>query len=346
MRLIDLRSDTVTRPTAAMLEAMMGASVGDDVYGDDPTVNAFEEKLAHYLGKDAAVLMPSGTMANQVAIKVHCRHGDAIICEENAHCYLYEGGAAAALAGVQFNFISMSAGLSDAAIVSHYVSSEQIHSSPTTLMVLENTHNFNGGHALNTREITCVLAQARKLGLKTHCDGARLWHAAIVFGESERALLADFDSASVCFSKGLGAPVGSALVGNLEFIRSARRYRKQYGGAMRQIGYFAAAMDYALEHHRARLAEDHANANALVDYFYGCSRVNVKVGQPVTNIVYVKFEDYKPSFVVDWLLQHNILVNQLGDGWIRLVTHLDVNKDDIQKVIEVFSLLPLESVNL
>ena len=261
---IDLRSDTVTRPGAAMRAAMAAAPVGDDVFGDDPTVNALQERAAALLGKEAALFVPSGTAANQIALLVHCRPGDEVLLGDGAHQMCFEAGGGGALAGVQFQVLGVSrGGLFDAAELEAEVKPDNVHYPPSRLVSVEDTHNRAGGKVWPMERLRAVTAVARRRGLALHLDGARLMNAVIESGvpASERA--ADFDTVSLCFSKGLGAPVGSVLAGSRELMVRAHRYRKMLGGGMRQAGVLAAAGLYALEHHIDRLAEDHKNAQRL-----------------------------------------------------------------------------------
>jgi threonine aldolase len=263
--MIDLRSDTVTMPTPEMRAAMAAAEVGDDVLGDDPTVAALERRTADVLGKEAAVYMPSGTMTNQVAIRAHTEPGDELFCEAEAHCYYYEAGAPAALSGVMCRLIEGRRGIFSAADLKKLLRPANIHHPRSRLVCLENTHNRGGGSIWPLEASAEVASAAREAGMAMHLDGARLWNASVATGIAEKTYAAHFDSLSVCFSKGLGAPVGSALAGSPEFIQRARRFRKMFGGGMRQAGIIAAGALYALEHHRARLADDHANAKALAE---------------------------------------------------------------------------------
>jgi threonine aldolase len=268
---VDLRSDTVTQPTPPMREAMARAEVGDDVFGDDPSVNALEAETAALLGKEAAVFVPSGTMANQLAIRSQTEPGDEILVEANAHIYYYEGGGPAALSGVMCRCLAGERGVFSGAAVTAALRPSDQHFPRTRLVCLENTHNRGGGKVWPLQQMQEVAAVARHHGLRLHLDGARLWNAAIASSMAESAIAAPFDTVSVCYSKGLGAPVGSALAGPKDVIARARRFRKMFGGGMRQAGVLAAAALYALHHHRVRLAEDHANARLLAA---GLSKIN------------------------------------------------------------------------
>lgn len=334
-RLIDLRSDTVTIPTQSMLDAMFRAPVGDDVYGEDPTVNKLEETVANLLGFEAAIFMPSGTMANQIAINCHTRHGDGIIAEEDSHVFLYEAGAAAAQSGVQFDLIPFESNWSEEAVESR-IKPDWLHYASTKLIVVENTHNRRSGRALDKNNLQRIQRIAKKHHLRLHCDGARIWNAAIALNCKERDLTNGFDSVSVCFSKGLGAPVGSALLSNRSFVEKARKVRKRWGGGMRQAGYLAAAALYALEHNRSRLTEDHQ----LIKILHDGIREMASEGLPIstelpdiwTNILYFKVSN--GDKLINELKDDGILVNQLGQGKIRAVTHLQVDETAITKTLQ------------
>ena len=332
--MIDLRSDTVTTPTPDMLRAMTAAEVGDDVYGEDPSINRLEEEVAGLLGKDAAVFTPSGSMANQIAIRLHTRPGDSVLCEESSHTFAYEAGAGAALSGVQFDLIPFNENLSDEAIRGRF-RADGMHESPSTLILVENTHNRGRGRALPRRETERIVATARGLGLKTHCDGARLWNAAAATGDSERELAAGFDTVSVCFSKGLGAPVGSALAGGADDIARARKVRKRLGGGMRQAGFLAAAALFGVRQHRGRLREDHrraaALANGLEELAHGGRPLEVDIPDPPTNMVYWRVSN-GPE-VVEAMRRSGVLMNHVGNGWIRAVTHLHISDADIHHAV-------------
>lgn len=332
--MIDLRSDTVTTPTSEMLQAMTVAEVGDDVYGEDPSINRLEEEVAGLLGKDAALFTPSGSMANQIAILLHTRPGDSVLCEEGSHTVNYEAGAGAALSGVQFDIIPFEEKLSDQAIKSTF-RADGLHESPSTLILVENTHNRGRGRALVPQETERIVATARDLGLKTHCDGARLWNAAVATGSSERELAAGFNTVAVCFSKGLGAPVGSALAGGRGDIARARKIRKRLGGGMRQAGFLAAAALYGMRQHRSRLSEDHRRAatlaQGLAEVVHDGHPLEVDIPDPTTNMVYWHVSD-GPK-VVEWARRRGVLMNHVGAGWIRAVTHLQISDSDIHEAI-------------
>lgn len=335
-QIIDLRSDTVTRPSAAMLEAMMRADVGDDVYGEDPTVSALESKLAALLGKEAALYVPSGTMANQLAIAVHTRPGDSIVAEVGAHCFYYEAGGAAALSGVQFDLLPLDQEMADTAI-EEAVHPEGIHNATTSLLVVENTHNRGAGRVLFPETLQRITKKAKSLGLATHCDGARLWNAAVAAQAPEKVLAEGFDTLAVCFSKGLGAPVGSALVGSRSLIERARKLRKRWGGGMRQAGYIAAAAIYALDNNRARLADDHANAGLIASALREAG-AEVRFPEPSTNMVYFKLGKGDADRQLKELHQEcGLLLNTVGGGWLRAVTHLDLSRAAAEQAADLLT---------
>ncbi|MET0265111.1 MAG: low-specificity L-threonine aldolase [Duganella sp.] len=327
---LDLRSDTVTRPSAAMRAAMMAAEVGDDVYGDDPTVNRLQEYAADLFGFEDALFAPSGTQSNLLALLVHCGRGDEYLVGQEAHTYKYEGGGAAVLGSIQpqpiINQPDGSIALDD---IAAYIKPDDFHFARTRLLALENTI---GGRVLSldyTREATAL---AHQRGLATHLDGARLCNAAVKLGVSPRTALAGFDSASICLSKGLGAPVGSVLCGSKPLIKEAKRWRKMLGGGMRQAGMLAAAGQYALEHNIERLAEDHDNAA----YFAGelAKMKNLKVSTPQTNIFYVDIPSFVMAGLNDVLQLTRIRVSMAPR--LRIVTHMDASRDDIERAITVF----------
>jgi len=335
--MIDLRSDTVTRPTPAMRRAMAEADVGDDVLGDDPTVLALEARTADLLGKEAAVYMPSGTMTNQVAIRAWTEPGDEIILEASAHSYFYESGGPAALSGVMCRLIEGRRGLFTGDQVRGVLRPKNEHFPRTKLLCIENTHNRGGGTVWPLQQVADVVAVAREAGLRTHLDGARLWNAAVAAGVPEGDYAAHFDSVSVCFSKGLGAPVGSALAGDGEFIARARRFRKMFGGGMRQAGILAAGALYALEHHRDRLAEDHANARHLADGLADLPGVDIDPTTVETNIVMVGTTAVAAPDLVQRLEAAGVLVLPRDAKTIRAVTNLDTSAGQIEEALAAFA---------
>ncbi|NLX21778.1 MAG: low-specificity L-threonine aldolase [Phycisphaerae bacterium] len=332
--MIDLRSDTVTRPTSAMRQAMAAAEVGDDVLGDDPTVVALERRTAELLGKEAACYMPSGTMTNQVALRVHTEPGDEVLMEAFAHVYLFEAGGPAALSGVMCRLIPGQRGLFTAADVRAALRPSNVHYPPTKLVCVENTHNVGGGSIWPLETVAEVEAAAREAGLRMHLDGARLWNAAAATGIPERAYASHFDSVSVCFSKGLGAPVGSALAGTRAFIERARRFRKQFGGGMRQAGVIAAGALYALEHHRSRLVEDHANAKLLAEGIAAMPGVSIDAATVQTNIVFFEVTAMPAAELANRLSRAGVLMLARGTR-IRALTHLDVSRDQIAETLAI-----------
>ncbi len=324
---VDLRSDTVTRPTPAMRKAMAAADVGDDVYGEDPTVRALEERVADLLGTEAALFVPSGTMANQLALRAHTRHGDEIIISKDAHCWRHESGALAALAGVQ---TQMLAGHTfTAAEVRAAFKPDEPYIARTRVVAVENTHNMGGGICWELAALAEVTQAAHALGMATHLDGARIWNAAVASRTTERALAAGFDSVSVCLSKGLGAPVGSLVGGARDFIRACHRLRKMYGGGMRQAGILAAAGLHAIEHHRARLADDHANARTLAEALAAAPHLAVDVARVHTNIVMIDLAHGTAEEAVTRCRAAGVLLGAAGARRIRAVTHLDVDREGV-----------------
>lgn len=322
---VDLRSDTVTRPTLAMKAAMFDAPLGDDVLGDDPTVRALEERIAYETGQQAALFTPSGTMANQIAIAVHTRPGDEVLMADNAHPYHYEAGGAAAISGVQTRLVPTVAGLTSADAVRQSVRGPDVHHAPATLLCVEDTSNKGGGVVHPDALLAQLVDAARSTGLATHLDGARAYNAAVAAKQPLCARVSRFDSVSICFSKGLGAPVGSALCGSSPFIERARRIRKMLGGGMRQSGLLAAAALYALDHHVERLASDHARARRLAERLRSSGYI---VDEPETNLVYVTVP--RAHDAQTFLAEHCVLAFATGSDRMRLVTHLDVDDAGIE----------------
>ena len=327
---IDLRSDTVTRPSEAMREAMMRADVGDDVYGEDPTVNRLQEVAAERVGKAAALLVPSGTMANQSALRALSSPGDVVLAGETAHVLTYEGGAAAALSGLQVTTLG-SGGLFEAGDIDAAIPPSDVHYAPVKVVTVENTHNAGGGRVWPRDQLQRVTEAARRHGCKLHLDGARLFNAAAASRCSPAELAQPFDSVSFCLSKGLGAPVGSLVCGSLELVRIVHRMRKILGGAMRQAGILAAAGLHALEYNVERLAEDHANARRLAD---GLASLGLELEcQPETNIVLFRVDD-APS-LSRALREEGLLINPMTPRRLRAVTHLDVTPCQIDQALEI-----------
>ena len=327
---IDLRSDTVTRPSAGMREAMARAEVGDDVFGDDPTVNALQQRIAGLLGFEAALFMPSGTQSNLCALMSHCQRGDEALVGQFAHTYRWEAGGAAVLGSIQPQPIAHQPdGTLALADIEAAIKPDDAHFARTRLLCLENTL---GGKVMPPDYLEAATRLARGRGLATHLDGARLFNAAVAAGgepmAAARAITRHFDSVSVCFSKGLGAPVGSALCGSKEFVARAHRWRKMAGGALRQAGVLAAAALYALDHHVARLADDHAHARRLAEGLQGLAGVRVEA--PQSNMVFVELAPERAG-AVERLRARGLLCTGLYQ--LRLVTHLDVSADDVERAI-------------
>ena len=331
MNVVDLRSDTVTRPTAAMRAAMAAADVGDDVFGDDPSVNALQERIAALLGKEAALFVPSGTMSNLCALMSHCQRGDEALVGQLAHTYRYEAGGGAVLGSIQPQPLPQqddgTLALTDIAAA---IKPDDAHFARTRLLCLENTWN---GKLLPQAYIEAATALARSRGLATHLDGARLFNAVVASGTPVFDIARHFDSVSVCFSKGLGAPVGSALCGSAALIARAHRLRKMLGGGMRQAGLLAAAALYALDHHVERLADDHASARRLAD---GLARIEgVTVVPPQTNIVFASLTNGRTPALLAHLKQRGVLATGLIG--LRFVTHLDVDAAGIDRTVAAVS---------
>ncbi|QDU55607.1 threonine aldolase family protein [Aeoliella mucimassa] len=332
--MIDLRSDTVTKPTPAMREAMAQAEVGDDVMVEDPTVNALEQQVAELLGKPAALFVPSGTMGNQLGVRVHCRPGDEFLCEAQCHIYHYEQGAYAQLFGVATQPVVTPSGLPTIEQLAPRVRGSDLHHPRTKLLCLENTHNRHGGVVLDYQGVAEVCQWAAEAGLARHLDGARLWNAVVASGRSAAEWARHFDTVSVCFSKGLGAPVGSALVGPTELIAEARRTRKALGGGMRQCGILAAAAMHALEHHLPRLAEDHDKADVLRTAIDTAPHLEIeRPGPQLTNLL---FFQVKPSWgtaaeFVARAREQGVAMFDLDPHRVRAVVHRDVSMEQVQE---------------
>jgi threonine aldolase len=334
---IDLRSDTVTRPTPAMREAMARADVGDDQFGEDPSVNRLQERVAALLGHDAALWFPTGTMANQVAIRTLTRPGDEVLAPHEAHILWHETGGPAANSGVQVTEIGPGGGRfgPDDLVAARRPRGHALQP-PTTLVDVENTHNRAGGVVWTAVESLAVTTTARDLELATFLDGARIWNAAAALGVQVADLTAHFDVVNVAFSKGLGAPGGSMLTGSRAFIDAAVRYRRMAGGAMRQVGIFAAAADYALDHHLDRLVEDHANARVLADRLADSPAFEIDPESVQTNILVFRTADDAADAptIVARAREAGVLVVAFNARTIRAVTHLDVTRDDVAEAAE------------
>lgn len=334
---IDLRSDTVTKPSAAMREAMAHAEVGDDVFGEDPTVNRLQIKVAQLLGKEAAIFVPSGVMANQLAIKAHTQPGDEVIVERDSHIFNYETGAPSMISQVQLHTIQGVRGILRAEDLLPAIRSAAYYLPRTALICLENTHNKAGGTIYPLEEIQriSVLAQERKLPL--HLDGARLWHACVATRMSPKEYARHFDSVSVCFSKGLGAPVGSALAGSKAFIERAHKVRKILGGGMRQVGILAAGALYALDHNVDRLKEDHEKATLFARAVADVPGYDVDLRGVETNIVIIDISrtGKSPGEILGLLRPKGVLLTEMSHSTIRAVTHMDVSKEQVEEAASV-----------
>lgn len=336
---IDLRSDTVTRPTPAMLEAMFSAAVGDDVFEEDPTVNRLEEKAAGMFGMEAALFCPSGTMTNQIAIRVHTRPGDELICDHTAHIYNYEGGGIAANSGCSVRLLHGDRGRFSAQDVLENINPDNVHHPVSTLTVVENTSNKGGGSTWDFSEIRAIGELCKKNNLAYHLDGARLFNVLVKNSETPRQYGRTFDSISICLSKGLGAPVGSLLIGKSDFIKQARRKRKLMGGGMRQAGYLAAAGIYALDHHVDRLKDDHLRAEELGTVISKLSYVKNVLPVESNIIVFTLIDSMPASGLIEKLAEKNMLVVPFGKQTIRMVTHLDFNDQQLEEAKKILKSL-------
>ncbi len=335
--IVDLRSDTVTRPSEAMRKAMAAAEVGDDVYREDPTILMLERKLAKILGKESALFFPSGTMANQTSILTHTRPGQEIILGEESHIFYYEVGAAARLGGLQTHTVDDRSGCPSPENVRNAIRAENIHYPPTGLICLENTHNRAGGVAVGLEDIQEIAELAADHGIPVHLDGARIFNAAEALGLPPSDLAAPVDSVSCCLSKGLGAPVGSLLAGKEEFINKALKNRKLLGGAMRQVGVLGAAGLKALENIE-RIAEDHRLAQKLAEKIENINRDELEVVSQHTNFVIIRFTGKGGADKLQkQLAAKHVLVNALDDERLRLVTHLDLTADDLDYFCEILT---------
>ena len=338
---VDLRSDTVTPPTAGMRDAMHTAVVGDDVLGDDPTVRKLEQHLATILGKEAALFVASGTMANAVAIRAHTSPGDEIVTETTSHIYQYEGGGYAALSGCSISLVPGENGILNPKDVANAIRKAEgslAHYPDGTLVCVENTSNRGGGTCYPQETLDEIARIAHENGCAAHIDGARLFNAVIATGVNPARMVRDYDSISICLSKGLGAPVGSVLVGSTEFIARAHRWRKMFGGGMRQAGVIAACGIYALEHHVERLADDHKRARRLAEAINSMDGFTVNLDSVETNMVYIE-GDLSAPHILEKLAAHGIDVLEVGPTAVRAVVHLHITDRDIDRTIEAFSTL-------
>lgn len=334
MKIIDLRSDTVTKPSAEMQIAMSSAPVGDDVFGEDPTINQLEEKIATMFGMEAALFVPSGTMSNQIAIKVHTQPGEDIICDYYSHIYQYEGGGIGMNAGCSTSLISSEYGQFTAKDVEDHIYPDDIHKPISRLVSLENTCNKGGGTTWKLDEIKKIKKVCDKNGLAFHLDGARLFNAIVANNHSPKDYGSLFDTISICLSKGLGAPVGSLLLGNKKDIHLARRYRKVLGGGMRQAGSLAAAAIYALDHNIDRLAIDHKRAKSIETVLQGLAWVKNIIPVETNIVIFEPVNGVKDSDVITKLADKGILVSGMGGNKVRFVTHLDLTNEMINTILE------------
>lgn len=330
--MIDLRSDTVTKPTKAMLEAMFNAPLGDDVYGEDPTINTLEQKVASLFGFEAAVFCPSGTMTNQIAIKTHTIPGDEVICDSTSHIYNYEGGGMAFNSGVQVRAIQGTYGKITPEQIEENIHPPIINLPRTSLVALENTLNKAGGGYYTLAEISKISAACKKNHLPLHLDGARIFNALEESKDKAEDYSKYFDSISVCFSKGLGAPVGSALLGSSAFIAKARRYRRLFGGGMRQAGVLAAAAIYALDHHVVRIADDHRRAKRIAETLSNLPFVKELLPVHTNIIIFKLHDDISSEVFIDYLKKNSIIANTMGKQTMRFVIHLDLREEDIDAI--------------
>ena len=333
----DFRSDTLTRPDAAMRQAMAEAVVGDDVFGEDPTIHVLEEEAAEFLGKAAALFVPSGTMANQIAIHGHCRSGDELLCEDRSHVFLYEAGAVARWSGTQCRTFSSATGFGTPEQIAPLLRDDDPHQPASRLLVIENSHNMAGGRVLPPAGVAELVRFAHAHQLRVHVDGARVVNAAVAAGVPVAALLDGVDSVSMCFSKGLGAPVGSVVAGSEEFIRVARRTRKAFGGGMRQVGVLGAAALLALREGPARLALDHQRALDVATAVCELGPIEVDLGAVETNILMVDTPGRDAQDLLQFLAQRRILAMAFGPTRIRMVFHRDLTDDDVQRCIEAMT---------
>ena len=333
----DLRSDTFTKPSEGMLQAMFSAAVGDDVFGEDPTVNKLEAMSAELFGMESAVFCPSGTMTNQIAIKCHTQPGDEVICEKLSHVYIYEGGGIAFNSGCQVKAIDGDRGRLTANYIAQNINLKDIHKANTSLVCLENTTNRGGGACYEFAEIELVKEVCLQNNLKLHLDGARLWNALIAKGETPKQYGDIFDSISICLSKGLGTPVGSLLLGNKAYIQKARRIRKVFGGGMRQAGYLAAAGIFALENNINRLQDDHNNAKKIAAALFAKNFVGEILPVETNIVIFEVLAPYTPESFSALMEQHSISVMAISATQVRMVTHLDVSNEQVDNLVAILT---------
>jgi threonine aldolase len=337
--MIDFRSDTVTRPTQLMLEAMMQAKIGDDVFGEDPSINELESLSASIFGMESALFCPSGTMTNQIAIKCHTQPGDEVICDVLSHVYLYEGGGIAANSGSSVRLLQGDRGRITAEMVKNAINPDDIHKPQTRLVSLENTANRGGGSCYNFIDIQLIRDVCSTSGLGFHLDGARIFNALVAKNETAKQYGEVFDSISICLSKGLGAPVGSVLLGKSDFIKKARRVRKLYGGGMRQAGFLAAAGVYALHHHIDRLAQDHQHAKLIESTLKKKDFVGNILDVETNILIFEVKGKYTASILTAILKEKGILAISISPTQIRFVLHLDVTPSQVQQTIDIIETL-------
>ncbi|QVL33393.1 aminotransferase class I/II-fold pyridoxal phosphate-dependent enzyme [Telmatocola sphagniphila] len=343
MNKIDLRSDTATKPTPGMRAAMANAEVGDDVFGEDPTINKLQERVAELFGKEAGLLVPSGTMSNQICVKAHTQPGDELLCETTCHIYTWEAGGPAVLSGVSCRTLDGDYGILDLAQLEGKIRPANDHYVRTRLVCLENTHNRGGGRVYPIEKIEAISQWAVANGLARHLDGARIWNAIIASGISGKTWASHFDTLSVCFSKGMGTPIGSMLLGSKEFVAKSKRIRKLFGGGMRQAGIIAAAAIYALDNNFHRLEEDHKNAQILVEAINATPGLKLEYPKVETNLVWFEVSDSLGGGKVAFekLKEQGVWVSQMGPNTLRACTHLDISRDQVIHTAKVLrSLAP------
>ncbi len=328
----DLRSDTVTTPTPAMLSAMFNAPVGDDVFGEDPTINQLEHMAANMFGMEAAIFCPSGTMTNQIAIKCHTQPGDEVICDKLSHVYQYEGGGIAFNSGSQVKLVDGNKGRITAEQVTEGINADADYKAKTSLVSLENTTNRGGGACYHFTDILAIREVCLKNNLKFHLDGARLFNALVEKGETPKQYGEVFDTISICLSKGLGTPVGSLLLGKKDLIKKARRFRKVFGGGMRQAGYLAAAGIYALENNIQRLADDHIHARQIGEALQEMSFITNMMPVETNILIFDVLPPYTPVSFAEQLAQHRVLVMPISPTQVRMVTHLDITSEMVKRL--------------
>ena len=336
---IDFRSDTVTKPTTAMLNAMFNAKVGDDVFGEDPTINELENVAAEMFGMQASLFCPSGTMTNQIAIKCHTQPGDEVVCDKLSHIFQYEAGGIAFNSGCSVNVIEGNRGRINAEQVLQCINADDVHKAVTSLVSLENTSNRGGGSCYDFTEIIKIKEVCNQHNLKLHLDGARLFNAIVAKHETPKQYGEIFDSISICLSKGLGTPVGSLIIGNIDFIKKARRIRKVFGGGMRQAGYIAAAGLYALQNNIERIAEDHHHSQMLANALSEKNFVDVILPVETNIIIFSVKDEMTPKLFIEKMKEHHIYMYPISPTQVRIVVHLDITKAMIDKTIELIEKL-------